>query len=98
MLKRNVLLDDFWEETEKVTKLLHPLSTGIQFCEGDIVPLSAIPRILAHIENQLNDENLTLDGWIEEDKQAIIACIASRKKMSIRPVTLAAYNTRSEVS
>jgi len=37
--------DTFWKATERVYHLLRPVKTGIQFCEGDSVPLSVMPRI-----------------------------------------------------
>ena len=61
-VKQHLLSEEFWQSTEKAAKLLHPLSTTIRYSEGDKIPLSAIPKIWAHIDNQSCNENLQEDG------------------------------------
>ena len=62
-----------------MAKLLHPLSTAIRYSEGDGVPLSAIPRIRAHIDNLSSNENLQEEGWNDEEIQTITEKITGRK-------------------
>lgn len=59
--------------------------------EGDNVPISVMPRVWGHITGQLCRENLINGGWNDDDIETILAAIDHRKKMNIRPVTLAAF-------
>jgi hypothetical protein len=90
---RQLILDDdaFFDDTRRVEKLLHPLTTAIRYCEGDNVPVSAMYRIWAHIDSQLDSKSLEKDGWDKEDIKFIMECVKARKMMNIRPVSLAAY-------
>jgi len=83
--------DTFWKATERVYHLLRPVKTGIQFCEGDSVPLSVMPRIWQHVTWKLNDSSLKKLGYQEDSIAAIVNAVTKRCEMNTRPVTIASY-------
>jgi hypothetical protein len=53
-VKTNVLDDDgFWLKSQYVAKLLLPIKNAIQEVEGDLVPISVVPRVWQVLKYQL---------------------------------------------
>jgi len=93
---RNVILSDsessadFWKATERAYRVFKPLKTAIQFCEGDSVPVSVMPRIWQHISYELNTSSLQSQGFSDKAVETISTAIKNRRDMNTRPVTVAA--------
>lgn len=82
---------DFWKATERIFYVLKPLKTAIQFCEGDNVPLSVMPRMWQFIANQLDISVLRMLGFNDETANAVTAAVKARRAMTSTPITFAAY-------
>ena len=82
---------DFWKATERVFHVLKPLKTAIQFCEGDDVPLSVMPRIWQFIANQLDISLLCMLGFNDVTANAVTEAVTARRDMNLKAITLAAY-------
>jgi len=90
-IKNNILDESFWSNTASVAFLLEPLSTAIQYCEGDNTPISVMKKIWDYIGVRLNEKSLAENGWTNEDIASIAEMVRSQKNLNIQPITLASY-------
>jgi len=88
---KNVLNDEtFWNDSLGVVCILKPICTAIEYCEGDSVSLSVMPRIWKHVKMKLDRASLELYGFFTDVIDEVMNAVHCRKEMNIRPVTLAA--------
>lgn len=89
-VEKDILDDEFWVGTARVSDLLKPLATAIRYHEGDHVSVSVMPRVWGQITGQMCRDNLIEAGWSEEEVTMIVTAINEQMNMNIRPVTVAA--------
>ena len=90
---KNLIVSDehFWGTSQSVCDLMKPMMTGIEYCEGDDVTLSVMPRIWQHITWKLNTSSLEKLGFPQEVVAAVIEAVKKRSAMNTRPITVACH-------
>lgn len=90
-IKNLILNDDFWRKTDECISILEPITESIFNLEGDQFGIHKVyitfKDILAKMRFALPHTSMLN----EEGKQQILTSVADRRKMSIRPIHLAAY-------
>ena len=90
-VKLAVMDDKFWQDSSRSACLLKPVSTAIEYCEGDNVPVSVMPRIWRHISAKLDHASLTMLGFHSDEIEAILNVVSERKEMNFQPTMMAAH-------
>jgi len=65
-VKQLIADETFWKHTVGIACLQKAVCTGIEYCEGDSLSVSVLPRIWKHIEAKLDGTSLALYGFDED--------------------------------
>lgn len=83
-LKLRVLDDEgFWKPTETVASLFRPVTHAISITEGDSIPISVGPEVFAHIEASISETLEDQSVLSEEESEAVMLAIESRRNFSL---------------